>query len=159
MRLLIASLWMWLLPMVLAQNGTTPPSATGRPVPKLVLTNSLDAFTTPAARPPSTTPPIAETSTTSKVQTVSTNGESVWAEGDGIRITASAVGAKVSRAVAEAAAAGRSLSDRDLTILRGRTLDTLIFVQLVLRRADQGDTNRALFESKSRIDGDRKSVV
>jgi parvulin-like peptidyl-prolyl isomerase len=153
MRLLIASLWMWLLPIGLAQNGTTPPSATGRPVPKLVLTNSLDAFTTPAARPPSTTPPIAETSTTSKVQTVSTNGESVWAEGDGIRITASAVGAKVSRAVAEAAAAGRSLSDRDLTILRGRTLDTLIFVQLVLRRADQDNTNRALFESKSRIDG------
>ena len=27
-----------------------------------------------------------------------------------------------------------------LTALRGRTLDTLIFVQLVLRRADQGDT-------------------
>ena len=153
MRLLIASLWMWLLPMVLAQTGSTPPSATGRPVPKLVLTNSLDAFTAPAARTPSTTAPTAAASTSSQVSTVSTNGESVWAEGDGLRITASAVNAKVSRSFAEAAAAGRSLSDRDLTALRGRTLDTLIFVQLVLRRADQGDTNRALFETKSRIDG------
>ena len=153
MRLLIASLWMGLLPMVLAQTGATPPAASGRPVPKLVLTNSLDAFTGPAARIPATTPPTAETSTSSKIPTVSTNAESVWAEGDGLRITASAVSAKVSRAVAEAAAAGRSLSDRDLNALRGRTLDTLIFVQLVLRRADQGDTNRALFETKSRIDG------
>ena len=153
MRLLIASLWMWLLPMVLAQTGSTPPSATGRPVPKLVLTNSLDAFTAPAARTPSTTAPTAAASTTNQVSTLSTNGESVWAEGDGLRITASAVNAKVSRSFAEAAAAGRSLSDRDLTALRGRTLDTLIFVQLVLRRADQGDTNRALFETKSRIDG------
>ena len=153
MRLLIASLWMWLLPMVLAQTGSTPPSATGRPVPKLVLTNSLDAFTAPAARAPSTPDTTAAASTRSQVSTVSTNGESVWAEGDGLRITASAVNAKVSRSFAEAAAAGRSLSDRDLTALRGRTLDTLIFVQLVLRRADQGDTNRALFETKSRIDG------
>ena len=153
MRLLIASLWMWLLPLALAQTGATPPTASGRPVPKLVLTNSLDAFTGPATRIPPATPPVAETSTISKVPTVSTNGESVWAEGDGLRITASAVSAKVSRAVAEAAAAGRSLSDRDLNALRGRTLDTLIFVQLVLRRADQGDTNRALFETKSRIDG------
>lgn len=153
MRLLIASLWMWLLPIGLAQNGSTPPSATGRPVPKLVLTNSLDAFTAPAARAPSTPDTTAAASTSSQVSTVSTNGESVWAEGDGLRITASAVNAKVSRSFAEAAAAGRSLSDRDLTALRGRTLDTLIFVQLVLRRADQGDTNRALFETKSRIDG------
>lgn len=153
MRLLIASLWMWLLPIGLAQNGSTPPSATGRPVPKLVLTNSLDAFTAPAARAPSTPDTTAAASTRSQVSTVSTNGESVWAEGDGLRITASAVNAKVSRSFAEAAAAGRSLSDRDLTALRGRTLDTLIFVQLVLRRADQGDTNRALFETKSRIDG------
>ena len=153
MRLLIASLWMWLLPIGLAQNSSTPPSATGRPVPKLVLTNSLDAFTAPAARAPSTPASTAAASTTSQVSTLSTNGESVWAEGDGLRITASAVSAKVSRAVAEAAASGRSLSDRDLTALRGRTLDTLIFVQLVLRRADQGDTNRALFETKSRIDG------
>ena len=153
MRLLIASLWMWLLPMVLAQTGSTPPSATGRPVPKLVLTNSLDAFTAPAARAPSTPDTTAAASTTNQVSTLSTNGESVWAEGDGLRITASAVNAKVSRSFAEAAAAGRSLSDRDLTALRGRTLDTLIFVQLVLRRADQGDTNRALFETKSRIDG------
>lgn len=147
---------MWLLPIGLAQNGTTPPTASGRPVPKLVLTNSLDAFTAPAARALSTTASTASTAaatSTSKVQTVSTNGESVWAEGDGLRITASAVNAKVSRSFAEAAAAGRSLSDRDLTALRGRTLDTLIFVQLVLRRADQGDTNRALFETKSRIDG------
>ena len=153
MRLLIASLWMWLLPIGLAQNSSTPPSATGRPVPKLVLTNSLDAFTAPAARAPSTPDTTAAASTTNQVSTLSTNGESVWAEGDGLRITASAVSAKVSRAVAEAAASGRSLSDRDLTALRGRTLDTLIFVQLVLRRADQGDTNRALFETKSRIDG------
>lgn len=153
MRLLIASLWMWLLPIGLAQNGSTPPSATGRPVPKLVLTNSLDAFTAPAARAPSTPDTTAAASTSSQISTVSTNGESVWAEGDGLRITASAVNAKVSRSFAEAAAAGRSLSDRDLTALRGRTLDTLIFVQLVLRRADQGDTNRALFETKSRIDG------
>ena len=153
MRLLIASLWMWLLPIGLAQNGSTPPSAKGRPVPKLVLTNSLDAFTAPAARAPSTPDTTAAASTRSQVSTVSTNGESVWAEGDGLRITASAVNAKVSRSFAEAAAAGRSLSDRDLTALRGRTLDTLIFVQLVLRRADQGDTNRALFETKSRIDG------
>ena len=153
MRLLIASLWMWLLPIGLAQNSSTPPSATGRPVPKLVLTNSLDAFTAPAARAPSTPDTTAAASTSSQVSTVSTNGESVWAEGDGLRITASAVNAKVSRSFAEAAAAGRSLSDRDLTALRGRTLDTLIFVQLVLRRADQGDTNRALFETKSRIDG------
>lgn len=153
MRLLIASLWMWLLPIGLAQNGSTPPSATGRPVPKLVLTNSLDAFTAPAARAPSTPASTAAASTTNQVSTLSTNGESVWAEGDGLRITASAVNAKVSRSFAEAAAAGRSLSDRDLTALRGRTLDTLIFVQLVLRRADQGDTNRALFETKSRIDG------
>lgn len=144
---------MWLLPIGLAQNGTTPPTASGRPVPKLVLTNSLDAFTAPAARAPSTAASTAAATSTSKVQTVSTNGESVWAEGDGLRITASAVSAKVSRSIAEAAAAGRSLSDRDLTALRGRTLDTLIFVQLVLRRADQGDTNRALFETKSRIDG------
>ena len=144
---------MWLLPIGLAQNGSTPPSATGRPVPKLVLTNSLDAFTAPAARAPSTPDTTAAASTSSQVSTVSTNGESVWAEGDGLRITASAVNAKVSRSFAEAAAAGRSLSDRDLTALRGRTLDTLIFVQLVLRRADQGDTNRALFETKSRIDG------
>ncbi len=153
MRLLIASLWMWLLPIGLAQNSSTPPSATGRPVPKLVLTNSLDAFTAPAARAPSTPDTTAAASTTNQVSTLSTNGESVWAEGDGLRITASAVNAKVSRSFAEAAAAGRSLSDRDLTALRGRTLDTLIFVQLVLRRADQGDTNRALFETKSRIDG------
>jgi len=153
MRLLIASLWMWLLPIGLAQNGTTPATASGRPVPKLVLTNSLDAFTAPAARAPSTAAPTAAATSTSQVSTLSTNGESVWAEGDGLRITASAVSAKVSRAVAEAAASGRSLSDRDLTALRGRTLDTLIFVQLVLRRADQGDTNRALFETKSRIDG------
>ena len=153
MRLLIASLWMWLLPIGLAQNSSTPPSATGRPVPKLVLTNSLDAFTAPAARAPSTPDTTAAASTSSQISTVSTNGESVWAEGDGLRITASAVNAKVSRSFAEAAAAGRSLSDRDLTALRGRTLDTLIFVQLVLRRADQGDTNRALFETKSRIDG------
>ena len=153
MRLLIASLWMWLLPIGLAQNSSTPPSATGRPVPKLVLTNSLDAFTAPAARAPSTPASTAAASTTNQVSTLSTNGESVWAEGDGLRITASAVNAKVSRSFAEAAAAGRSLSDRDLTALRGRTLDTLIFVQLVLRRADQGDTNRALFETKSRIDG------
>ena len=153
MRLLIASLWMWLLPIGLAQNGSTPPSATARPVPELVLTNSLDAFTAPAARAPSTPDTTAAASTSSQISTVSTNGESVWAEGDGLRITASAVNAKVSRSFAEAAAAGRSLSDRDLTALRGRTLDTLIFVQLVLRRADQGDTNRALFETKSRIDG------
>ena len=153
MRLLIASLWMWLLPIGLAQNSSTPPSATGRPVPKLVLTNSLDAFTAPAARAPSTPDTTAAASTTNQVSTLSTNGESVWAEGDGLRITASAVNAKVSRSFAEAAASGRSLSDRDLTALRGRTLDTLIFVQLVLRRADQGDTNRALFETKSRIDG------
>lgn len=151
MRLLIASLWMWLLPMGWAQGSAAPPAASGRPAPKLILTNSLDAFTAPAARTnsltnaPSVLPP--------KTSAVSTNGEAVWASGDGIRITASAVGAKVSRAVAEAAAAGRSLSDRDLNALRGRTLDTLIFVQLVLRRADKSDTNRALFESKSRIDG------
>ena len=156
MRLLIASLWMWLLPMVLAQNSAAPPSASGRPTPKLVLTNSLDAFTAPAARNPSTTNAPAALPPT--ISAVSTNGEAVWATGDGLRITASAVGAKVSRAVAEAAAAGRSLSDRDLNVLRGRTLDTLIFVQLVLRRADQSDTNRALFESKSRIDGIIKSA-
>lgn len=156
MRLLIASLWMWLLPMVLAQNSAAPPSASGRPTPKLVLTNSLDAFTAPAARNPSTTNAPAALPPT--ISAASTNGEAVWATGDGLRITASAVGAKVSRAVAEAAAAGRSLSDRDLNVLRGRTLDTLIFVQLVLRRADQSDTNRALFESKSRIDGIIKSA-
>lgn len=156
MRLLIASLWMWLLPMVLAQNSAAPPSASGRPTPKLVLTNSLDAFTAPAARNPSTTNAPAALPPT--ISAASTNGEAVWATGDGIRITASAVGAKVSRAVAEAAAAGRSLSDRDLNVLRGRTLDTLIFVQLVVRRADQSDTNRALFESKSRIDGIIKSA-
>ena len=156
MRLLIASLWMWLLPMVLAQNSAAPPSASGRPTPKLVLTNSLDAFTAPAARNPSTTNAPAALPPT--ISAVSTNGEAVWATGDGLRITASAVGAKVSRAVAEAAAAGRSLSDRDLNVLRGRTLDTLIFVQLVVRRADQSDTNRALFESKSRIDGIIKSA-
>ena len=156
MRLLIASLWMWLLPMVLAQNSAAPPSASGRPTPKLILTNSLDAFTAPAARNPSTTNAPAALPPT--ISAVSTNGEAVWATGDGLRITASAVGAKVSRAVAEAAAAGRSLSDRDLNVLRGRTLDTLIFVQLVLRRADQSDTNRALFESKSRIDGIIKSA-
>ena len=158
MRLLIASLWMWFLPMALAQNGAGTASGTARPVPKLVLTNSLDAFTTPAARIPtnaaSAGPATAsKPATTSLTVTTNAQGEAIWAEGDGIRITASAVGAKVSRAVAEAAAAGRSLSDRDLNALRGRTLDTLIFVQLVLRRADQGDTNRALFESKSRIDG------
>ena len=158
MRLLIASLWMWFLPMALAQNGAGTASGTARPVPKLVLTNSLDAFTTPAARIPtnaaSAGPATAlKPATTSPSVTTNAQGEAIWAEGDGIRITASAVGAKVSRAVAEAAAAGRSLSDRDLNALRGRTLDTLIFVQLVLRRADQGDTNRALFESKSRIDG------
>lgn len=156
MRLLIASLWMWLLPMVLAQNSAAPPSASGRPTPKLVLTNSLDAFTAPAARNPSNTNATAALQPT--ISAASTNGEAVWATGDGLRITASAVGAKVSRAVAEAAAAGRSLSDRDLNVLRGRTLDTLIFVQLVLRRADQSDTNRALFESKSRIDGIIKSA-
>ena len=156
MRLLIASIWMWLLPMVLAQNSAVPPSASGRPTPKLVLTNSMDAFTAPAARNTSNTNTSAALPPT--ISAVSTNGEAVWATGDGIRITASAVGAKVSRAVAEAAAAGRSLSDRDLNVLRGRTLDTLIFVQLVLRRADQSDTNRALFESKSRIDGIIKSA-
>jgi parvulin-like peptidyl-prolyl isomerase len=147
---------MWLLPMVLAQNSAAPPSASGRPTPKLVLTNSLDAFTAPAARNPSNTNATAALQPT--ISAASTNGEAVWATGDGLRITASAVGAKVSRAVAEAAAAGRSLSDRDLNVLRGRTLDTLIFVQLVLRRADQSDTNRALFESKSRIDGIIKSA-
>ena len=125
---------MWLLPMVLAQNSAVPPSASGRPTPKLVLTNSLDAFTGPAARNPSTTNAPAALPPT--ISAVSTNGEAVWATGDGIRITASAVGAKVSRAVAEAAAAGRSLSDRDLNVLRGRTLDTLIFVQLVVNSMD-----------------------
>lgn len=137
--------------MGLAQGSAAPPAASGRPTPKLILTNSLDAFTAPAARTNSLTnaPSVLPPNTSA----VSTNGEAVWASGDGIRITASAVGAKVSRAVAEAAAAGRSLSDRDLNALRGRTLDTLIFVQLVLRRADKSDTNRALFESKSRIDG------
>ena len=149
MRLLIACLWMGLLPMGWAQTGAPTSPTTARPVPKLVLTNSLDAFTAPAPRAASNTPPAAPP----PVSGVSTNGEAVWAEGDGIRITASAVAAKVSRAMAEAAAAGRTLSDRDLNALRGRTLDTLIFVQLVLRRADKGDTNRALFESKSRIDG------
>lgn len=150
MRLLIASLWMWLLPMALAQTGAASSStAPARPAPKLVLTNSLDAFTTPAPKP------AAESvaAPASKISTVNTNSEAVWAEGEGIRITASQVGAKVSRTVAEAAAAGRTLSDRDLNAVRGRTLDTMIFVQLVLRRADKGDTNRALFESKSRIDG------
>ncbi len=150
MRLLIASLWMWLLPMVLAQTGAaSSPSAPARPAPKLVLTNSLDAFTTPAPKP--TAEPVAAPAP--KISAVNTNAEAVWAEGNGLRITASQVSAKVSRTVAEAAAAGRTLSDRDLNAIRGRTLDTMIFVQLVLRRADQGDTNRALFESKSRIDG------
>ena len=149
MRLLIASLWMWLLPMALAQTAAAASSAPARPAPKLVLTNSLDAFTTPTPKP------AAESvaAPAPKISTVNTNGEAVWAEGEGIRITASQVGAKVSRTVAEAAAAGRTLSDRDINALRGRTLDTMIFVQLVLRRADKGDTNRALFESKSRIDG------
>lgn len=150
MRLLIASLWMWLLPMALAQTGAAAASsAPARPTPKLVLTNSLDAFTTPAPKPAAE--PVAAPAP--KISTVNTNGEAVWAEGQGIRITASQVSAKVSRTVAEAAAAGRTLSDRDINALRGRTLDTMIFVQLVLRRADQGDTNRALFESKSRVDG------
>lgn len=150
MRLLIASLWMWLLPMALAQTGAAgASSAPARPTPKLVLTNSLDAFTTPAPKPAAE--PV--TAPAPKISTVNTNGEAVWAEGQGIRITASQVSAKVSRTVAEAAAAGRTLSDRDINALRGRTLDTMIFVQLVLRRADQGDTNRALFESKSRVDG------
>ena len=150
MRLLIASLWMWLLPMALAQTGSAgASSAPARPTPKLVLTNSLDAFTTPAPKPAAE--PVAAPAP--KISTVNTNGEAVWAEGQGIRITASQVSAKVSRTVAEAAAAGRTLSDRDINALRGRTLDTMIFVQLVLRRADQGDTNRALFESKSRVDG------
>lgn len=150
MRLLIASLWMWLLPMALAQTGSAgASSAPARPTPKLVLTNSLDAFTTPAPKPAAE--PV--TAPAPKISTVNTNGEAVWAEGQGIRITASQVSAKVSRTVAEAAAAGRTLSDRDINALRGRTLDTMIFVQLVLRRADQGDTNRALFESKSRVDG------
>jgi len=150
MRLLIASLWMWLLLMALAQTGSAgASSAPARPTPKLVLTNSLDAFTTPAPKPAAE--PVAAPAP--KISTVNTNGEAVWAEGQGIRITASQVSAKVSRTVAEAAAAGRTLSDRDINALRGRTLDTMIFVQLVLRRADQGDTNRALFESKSRVDG------
>jgi len=107
------------------------------------------AGTTPAPKPAAE--PVAAPAP--KISTVNTNGEAVWAEGQGIRITASQVSAKVSRTVAEAAAAGRTLSDRDINALRGRTLDTMIFVQLVLRRADQGDTNRALFESKSRVDG------
>ena len=153
MRLLIASLWMWLLPMGLAQNGAGATSGTVRPVPKLILTNSLDAFTAPAARTPTNiASPQAITAAPASGST-NTQGEAVWAEGDGIRITASSVAAKVSRAMAEAAAAGRTLSDRDLNALRARTLDTQLFVQLVLRRADQSDTNRALFESKSRIDG------
>ena len=157
MRLFIIWLWVGLLPTAWAQSG-----APARPTPKLILTNSLDAFTTPAPRTTATnTTGIPKTTGTPgtpivnapKAALVSTNGEAVWAEGDGLRITASAVGAKVSRTVAEAAAAGRTLTDRDLNALRGRTLDTMIFVQLVLRRADPGDTNRALFETKSRIDG------
>ena len=102
---------MWFLPMALAQNGAGTASGTARPVPKLVLTNSLDAFTTPAPRIPtnaaSAGPATAsKPATTSLTVTTNAQGEAIWAEGDGIRITASAVGAKVSRAVAEAAAAG-----------------------------------------------------
>jgi parvulin-like peptidyl-prolyl isomerase len=156
MRLFIIWLWMGLLPTAWAQTGAPTDAPPARPKPKLVLTNSLDAFTTPSRTSASTNPTgIAPNpaAVPSRPATLSTNGEAIWAEGEGLRITASAVGAKVSRTMAEAAAAGRTLTDRDLNALRGRTLDTMIFVQLVLRRADQSDTNRALFETKSRIDG------
>jgi parvulin-like peptidyl-prolyl isomerase len=156
MRLFIIWLWMGLLPTAWAQTGAPTDAPPARPKPKLVLTNSLDAFTTPSRTSASTNPAgIAPNpaAVPSRPATLSTNGEAIWAEGEGLRITASAVGAKVSRTMAEAAAAGRTLTDRDLNALRGRTLDTMIFVQLVLRRADQSDTNRALFETKSRIDG------
>lgn len=161
MRLFIIWLWMGLLPTAWAQTGAPTDAPPARPKPKLVLTNSLDAFTAPGRPSASTNPAgIAPTpaAVPSRPATLSTNGEAIWAEGEGLRITASAVGAKVSRTMAEAAAAGRTLTDRDLNALRGRTLDTMIFVQLVLRRADQSDTNRALFESKSRIEGMIKSA-
>jgi len=161
MRLFIIWLWMGLLPTAWAQTGAPTDAPPARPKPKLVLTNSLDAFTAPGRPSASTNPAgIAPTpaAVPSRLATLSTNGEAIWAEGEGLRITASAVGAKVSRTMAEAAAAGRTLTDRDLNALRGRTLDTMIFVQLVLRRADQSDTNRALFESKSRIEGMIKSA-
>ena len=153
------------------------PSGTARPAPKVVLTNSLDAITgtgiptaprrpepTNAGRPKTEVPVVvvdpAAPPTTSAVPSGSSSAGSddVWAEGQGVRVTRSAVNAKVSRAVAEAVASGRVLTERELAELRARTLNTMVFVQLVLGRATAADTNRARFESKSRIDGILKNA-
>lgn len=132
MRLLLVAIAMLSLP-VFAQN----PAASARPTSKVVLTNSLDFVTGGGPKPAESAAGLP--------------GEAVWAEGKGVRVTATAVGAKVTRAMAEAAADGKTLGDREISMLRTRVLETMIFVQLVMGRANATDTNRAQAESKTRI--------
>jgi peptidyl-prolyl cis-trans isomerase C len=141
MRLLLVALAVLVTP-VFAQN----PAAPARPSSKIVLTNSLDTITGGGV-PKAVSEPAA-----------GLPGEDVWAEGKGVRVTASAVRAKVSRAVAETAAEGKTLDERELNMMRSRVLETMIFVQLVMGRANAIDTNTAIAESKRRIENIIKSA-
>jgi parvulin-like peptidyl-prolyl isomerase len=165
-------LFILLVPPALAQST---PGAGGRPVPRLVLTNSMDAITGAgvpnAGRKATNTAQASQTNLPSGVPTTgiplvpsgavpapgkgAPEAESgdVWATGEGVRVTASAVNAKVSRGIAEAAVNGKILTEREIHDFRARTLNTMVFVQLVLSQANAADTNRARFETKSRIDG------
>jgi hypothetical protein len=164
MRLLLTLFLMLSLPLF-AQNTAAP----ARPISKLVLTNSMDAITGtgPGRRPaPTGAVPVKPTASIPLVTPAAASpsavpvalGEDVWAEGEGIRVTSSSVGAKVSKLVAEAAANGKTLSEREINEFRARTLNTMVFVQLVLTHSNAADTNRARFESSRRIEGIIKSA-
>ncbi len=171
MRLLTV-LFILLVPTVLAQST---PGAGGRPVPKLVLTNSMDAITgagvPTAGRKSTNASPASQTNVPSPAPTTGiplvpsgtvpppgkgapeVETDNIWASGEGVRVAASAVNAKVSRGIAEAAVNGKILTEREIHDFRARTLNTMVFVQLVLSQANAADTNRAQFETKSRIEG------
>jgi len=159
MRLLLALSSVLTVP-VFAQNPGSP----ARPVSKVVLTNSMDASTPGMQRrkPAATNgvpavvtvpTPVLAAPALASAPTAGLPGDTVWAEGDGVRVTATSVGAKISKLVAEAVANGRTLNDREINELRARTLNTMVFVQLILTHSNGVDTNRARFESSRRIEG------
>ncbi len=143
---------------VLAQS-VRPLEGAARPVAKIVLTNSIRPF---ALGKPNTTPVLSGGSLSNlptKANQAGLPGDTVWAKGDGIYITATSVNSKVSKIAAEAISQGHTLSDREMNDLRYRTLNTMVFLQLILARTTAADTNLARFESKRRIDGMLKSAA
>ncbi|MSU31748.1 MAG: hypothetical protein EXS25_03615 [Pedosphaera sp.] len=143
---------------MLAQS-VRPPEGAARPVPKIVLTNSINPF---ALGKPNPTPVLSAgglSNLSIKANQPGLPGDTVWARGDGIYITATSVNSKVSKIAAEAITQQHTLSDREMNDLRYHTLNTMVFVQLILARTTATDTNLARFESKRRIDGMIKSAA